>query len=188
MAKLLAILNMDRFQLEAKFSRAALSSHILELQESGEKMQLSNDGWVAREGSDNDPNNSTGIDNTWKVNGEPSGDDLIDCLRQIDSYHKQAREAIADYLNKAQKAKVNRAGSTEPARRTSDNADSCRPGPRSDKFTVKPQQLLDYLQRDRQKVETELAIQQEINAERKKALNARMELAEVKKETSFSAS
>jgi hypothetical protein len=52
MSKLLAILNMDRFQLAAKFSHKALSSTILELQESGESMRFDGSGWVAQEGGD----------------------------------------------------------------------------------------------------------------------------------------
>ena len=147
-------------------------------------MVFDGSGWVAGQ-SGSDPSNSTGIDNTWKQGGDPSDDDLIDTLRQVDNFHKQAREAIAAYLTNIMKAKVNKTGSTEPARRTSDNADSSKPGTRGDKFTVKSAQMLDYLQRDRAEAENELEIQKQILVERRKALNARMELAQVKKENAL---
>src|ERR1700757_3377996 len=49
MHKLLQILNLSRLELEARFAQPRLSSQILELHESGEKVEFSNTGWVARE-------------------------------------------------------------------------------------------------------------------------------------------
>ena len=58
--------------------------------------------------------------------------------------------------------------------------------PRGDKFSITSRQHLEYLQRQRQIAEQELATQKAILAERKKELAARMALAEVQKETVFS--
>jgi hypothetical protein len=66
------------------------------------------------------------------------------------------------------------------------NAISSKPGPRGDKFSITSRQHLEYLQRQRQIAEQELATQKAILAERKKELAARMALAEVQKETVFS--
>lgn len=46
--------------------------------------------------------------------------------------------------------------------------------------------MLDHLVRDRQRTEEKLAIQRQINTERKRALKARIELAAAKKESLFS--
>jgi len=66
--------------------------------------------WIPIEGGSGDPNNTTGIDKTWRANGAPSGDDITDTLREVDDYHRQAREAIAGWFANARKASVNRTG------------------------------------------------------------------------------
>jgi hypothetical protein len=72
---------------------------------------------------------------------------------------------------------------TEGPRKVNTNTVSSTPGPRGHLFTITCRQHLEYLQRQRQKAEEELAIQKAILAERKKELAARMELAEVKDQT-----
>jgi transcriptional regulator with XRE-family HTH domain len=79
---LVRLMGMNRAQLEAKFSKPQRAT-ITHFQEKGRPMKLSNDGWVAREGSTDDPNNTSDISNTWKKGGEPSGDDIIDVLREV---------------------------------------------------------------------------------------------------------
>jgi hypothetical protein len=61
-----------------------------------------------------------------------------------------------------------------------------RPGSRKDKFTVQPAQMLAYLEREREKAETDLAIQREIHLERQKLLATQIELADARKECLFS--
>jgi transcriptional regulator with XRE-family HTH domain len=180
-SKLLSILNMDRLQLERKFSSRQLSSQILELQEGGEPMRLDGSGWVPGSvNGDSDPNDSTDISNTWKEGGEPSGDDLIDTLRQIDDYHRQARVAIADYIAQAGKAHPN-AGSTEPPRKVTDNASSSKPGSRGDLFRVTDRKAhLVYLEEQRAKTEAALQLEKDIQTERKAMWDAQRKLRELK--------
>jgi hypothetical protein len=147
------------------------------------EVQAGLDGLLTLNGSD--PNSTGGITSTPKANGDPSGDDLMGVLRQVDNFYRQAREAIAGYLATAQKAKPNPNASNSSPKRISD---SRKPGPSGDLLSVTRRQHLEYLQRERQKAEEELLIQKQINSERKKALNAQMELNEVRKETLFSGS
>jgi transcriptional regulator with XRE-family HTH domain len=135
--------------------------------------------WVAKEGGSDDPNDTTGIDNTPKMNGDPCGDDFLDTLRQVDNFHRLAREAIADYISQAQKAKVNKTGSTE-GNRTVDSK-STKPGPRGDAFRVKDRAShLAFLEKERAKAEKELALEQAIQLQRKELLNAEMQLHQLK--------
>jgi hypothetical protein len=178
--KLLQILNLNRMQLEAKFKPVAVQ--LGHFQQNGELVRLSNGGWVAIEGAGDDPNDTSDITGTWTANGKPSGDDVIDCLRQVQDLHRSAIAAIDDYLSKTQKGKVNRDGPTEGVRQVADNR---RAGSRGDLLSVSPKVHLEYLQKERRNTEAELALQREIIAERQLALNARMELAELKKEKRF---
>ena len=86
-----------------------------------------------------------------------------------------------------EKAKPNPRGVTENPRRVNGNSPAGG-GSRGDLLSVKPAQMLAHLEKERANVETELAIQKKINEERKKRLAAQMELAEVRKESLFSAS
>ena len=182
------IINLSRFELEKKFTRN-LAGRIVSLQERGRELggelRFDGSGWVAKEGGTGHPVNSTGIADTWKEGGEPSGDDILDVLREIDGIYAEARKEIADRINKITQAKVNK-GPTESPRYTPDNSISSKPGPRGDKFSITSRQHLEYLQRQRATAEEELAIQKAILAERKKELAARMELAKVEKQTVFS--
>lgn len=125
--KLLQILNCSRQQLERKFGRAEKSARIAHFQQQGQPMQLDSGGsWVPGQ-SGEDPVGSGDI-TTPKLGGDPSGDALIDVLRQVDNYHAQAREAIAGFIAVAQKAKVND-GPTSPPKRITDLR---KAGPRGD--------------------------------------------------------
>jgi plasmid maintenance system antidote protein VapI len=87
--KLLRVLNLSRREVEMKLS--ARNVQIKHLQRDGALMHLDNDGWVAGVGTD--PVDSGDI-TTPKAGGDPSGDDLIDVLHQVDNFHKQAREGL----------------------------------------------------------------------------------------------
>ncbi len=142
MAKLLEILGLDRMQLQAKFSGPGVTARIEHFQSlDGKRMKLENG---SGDRSDGDAS-ADGPDTTKEF------------LRNQIEIHRSAIAAISDYLIKA---KVNKTGTTGPARTVTD---SRKPGPRGDLLSVKPQQMLDYLQRDRQKAEEELAIQKESN-------------------------
>jgi transcriptional regulator with XRE-family HTH domain len=160
MYKLLQILNLNKIQLEAKFSKPLLSSQILALQESGRPMTLdSNGGWVpAAVDGGSDPNNS-----------DDDEDDITETLRQVDDFHRQAREAIAGYIASVQKAKVNKTGQTEPPRRVVDPRTA---GVQSDSFTAK----LEQAKQVRKKAELELKAARELKAEKEATHNAGVEL------------
>jgi transcriptional regulator with XRE-family HTH domain len=187
MQKLLQVLSLNRMQLEAKFDTPKFTSRILELTESGEKVQFdngpvffSNDGRVAREGGSDDPNTTTGIDDTWKVNGEPCSDDLLDVLREVNNYHKQAMEAIAGYMAQAQKSKPNPNGVTSGPRNVPANTTSRTPGPRGDLFRVSDRKAhLMWLEEQRTKAETELQLERDIQAQRAAVWQAEKGLKEI---------
>jgi transcriptional regulator with XRE-family HTH domain len=129
--KLMRLMNLNRRDLALRFGKPErTTSRIMSLQEQGTPVtQFSNSGYVLWDGGTTDPNDSTDITNTPKVNGETTGDSLLDCLRQVDLIHKQAREVIADYISKnPPKGKINREGPTEPMRHVPDNSDSSRSG------------------------------------------------------------
>jgi transcriptional regulator with XRE-family HTH domain len=173
---LLRLTSMTKAQLELKFSNPdRLSSRIMNLQEKGKPMEFDGGGWVADQ-SGEDPNDSTGIDNTWKEGGEPSGDDIIDVLRQIDNIHAEARKAIADYINKVTQGKVNRAGVTESARSVNTNTKSSHPGSRGDLLSdpAKLKERLEFVRKERKKTEEQLELQAELDRERKLYWDARI--------------
>jgi plasmid maintenance system antidote protein VapI len=180
--RLMQILNSSRSQLEMKLGRSTTAAQIAHFQQEGQMMRLdSNGGWVAREGGNGDPNGTTDITNTWKSGGAPSDDPIIDVLRQVDNYHRQAREAIAAWFATAAQAKVNKAGSTEPARRISDNDKSSHPGSRGDAFsTAKRKEYLQYLEKQRRESEEALQLEERIKREQERAWDARVELVKFK--------
>jgi transcriptional regulator with XRE-family HTH domain len=100
--RLIELLGTSKRQLEMKLTAKPIQ--IRHFQSDGEPMKLDVGG--AWEGGSDDPNNTTGIDNI----GAPADDDTINVLRQVDDYHRQAREAIAAWFANAQKATVNRSG------------------------------------------------------------------------------
>jgi plasmid maintenance system antidote protein VapI len=186
---LVRLMNLSQRDLQLKFgAQDKTRARLMHLQVRGKQVAEElrfDDGWVSGQ-SGTDPVNSTSIIDTWKEGGEPSGDDILDVLREIDGIYAEARKAIANQINRITQAKVNK-GPTSGPRYTPDNAVTSKPGPRGDKFSITSRQHLEFLQRQRQKAEVELAIQKEILAERKKELTARIELAEVKEKTVFSA-
>jgi hypothetical protein len=122
---LLKFIAMSKREGIAKFSKPAPTSKILHLQRSSamnpevdtqyppqqndiRKMRLAtNDGWVAQEGSTDDPVNSTTIDNApdAATAGPVWNEDLIDTLRESRGYHRLIIRAISSYI---QNAKTNR--------------------------------------------------------------------------------
>jgi hypothetical protein len=183
--KLLQLLNMSAREVQMKLSKST-GSRVEHFQSRGQPqaMKLDGSGWVTGQ-SGEDPNDSTGIDNTWKEGGEPSGDDLLDTLRQVDNFHRLAREAIAGYIANVQKAKVNKSGSTESPRTVDTNRRSSLPGPKGDQYSEKtPEQMRDYLKWLKAKREVEelrVRLEDEISAEAKSYMNARMELGKRRK-------
>lgn len=137
--KLLQLLNLTKRQVEEKLAIKPVT--IAHFQEGGKQLSETvrfsapppNAGWVAREGETDDPNSAGGDISTVRSigseGGDSSGDDLIDVLRQVDLFHKQAREAIAAWFANNAKATVNQDGSTGPARQISRPK---TPGPRGD--------------------------------------------------------
>lgn len=100
---------------------------------------------------------------------------------------KKAIDTIQGYLNKViPKARPNPNGSTEGTRVVRSNDKSSHPGARGDALCVQPAAMLKYLQEDRQRTETALAIEREIARERELRSTAQLELAELKKQTLFS--
>jgi plasmid maintenance system antidote protein VapI len=102
--RLLELLNFSKRQLEIKLNAKPIQ--IRHAQKEGAPMRFDAGWWIPAEDSTDDPVNSTSIDNTVA----PSGDDITDTLRQVDDYHRQAREAIAAWFANAQKGTVNRSG------------------------------------------------------------------------------
>jgi hypothetical protein len=144
-------------------------------------MRLSNNRWVAQEGGDDDPNDSTDILVCGKLAARLLMKALADVLRQVDNYHKQAREAIANWFANAGKAKVNKTGSTEPARRINDNTVSRTPGPHPDRFIADPKGHLEFLQRERTKTEQQIALYKQVEDETKLVLSSRQQLTSLTK-------
>jgi transcriptional regulator with XRE-family HTH domain len=167
MAKLLEILGLDRMQLQAKFS-PSVTARI-------EHFQSLNGKLMKLDGGSGDAND-----------GDGSGDDPDTdyFLRKQLAIHQKAIDLIQGYLDgKVTKAKINSGPSGCP-RRVNGNAPAGG-GTRGDLLSVKPAQMLAHLEKVRANAETELAIQQKINEERKKRLAAQIELAEVRKESLF---
>jgi transcriptional regulator with XRE-family HTH domain len=134
MGKLLQYLNLNRFQLEAKFNPAR-STQITHFQQQGQPMRLANDGWYPGAGGSGvgiDPNDSgddiATVRSTGAEGDDPSYDDLTRILAQVQALHRQAIQTITDYETR-QKAKPNPNGSTGPARQISRPK---TPGPRGD--------------------------------------------------------
>jgi transcriptional regulator with XRE-family HTH domain len=110
--RILQLISLTPRDLELKFGKPGkTTAKIMNLQESGRPMRLDTD--------------------------DPAGvgpSDPEDTLREIDDYHRQAREAIAGYISQVQKATVNKTGATDSPRFSPDNASSRKAGPRSDAY------------------------------------------------------
>ena len=134
--RLLELLNSSKRQLEMKLASKPIQ--IRHFQEGGEPMRLdSASAWVPGQ-SGVDPNNSSDIVSTPTARDLPNARDYeqqtVGFLRQQQELYRSAIAEIEKYLSNAQRATVNRSGSTEPARRINDNTVSRTSGPRSDRF------------------------------------------------------
>lgn len=113
---LLQFIAMAKREVIARFSKPALTSKILNLQERGRsKMRLHNDGWypgTGGTGAGSDPNDTVGR----SVDDTPDADTSMDVaamaatLRSVRSLHRKAIRAINQWLVSS---KVNQ-GSTSP--------------------------------------------------------------------------
>jgi transcriptional regulator with XRE-family HTH domain len=117
--KLCKTLSLTHREVAAKFSDPVRSSKILNLQESVEgrpaQMRLDGSGsWVPGLVGD-DPNDSTGIDNTPQASELPEHghylDETLDTLRSVRKIHRAAIKVINDFILAA---KVNRDGTQTP--------------------------------------------------------------------------
>jgi hypothetical protein len=174
--RLLEIFGLNKTELEAKLRspRKIMIEHFQSLD--GKPLKLDGGNWTPGQ-QGRDPNDGGNIDGDGSDAGDLGTEDF---LRKQIEIHRSAIAAISDYLVKG---KVNKTGSTRPARTVSDPR---TPGAKGDAFRVSPAQMLAHLEREREQAETELAIQKKINEERKKRLAAQMELAQVRKESLFS--
>jgi hypothetical protein len=177
--KLLNVLSSSRAQLEAKFGRKAVSSQIVSLQERGKVMKLdSGGGWVAGQ-SGHDPNGTDDITGVKTAGDLPNADDYqqetIDFLRDQQNIHRSAIAEIQKYLDNVTKGKINQ-GSTEPARKITDNTTSRTLGPRGDLLSdpAKLKEQLEFVRRERKKSEEQLELQAELDRERKLYWDARI--------------
>jgi transcriptional regulator with XRE-family HTH domain len=181
LGKLHQIIHLNRFELETKFTRN-FAGRIVSLQERGRdlagELRFDGSGWVSGQ-SGVDPNNSTSVTGTWKEGGEHSGDDIIDVLRQIDAIHAQARQAIADYIAKAQKAKPNKDGVTEGPRKVNTNDKSSHPGSRGDMLATpeKLKEQIAFVRKEREKTEEQLSLEAELQKERELYWDVRVKAA-----------
>jgi hypothetical protein len=83
--------------------------------------------------SGSDPNDTGDITDDDRGD-DPDIDDTLDFLKNQLAIHAAASAAINDYISKVQSGKVNKTGTTKPARTITDSADSRKPGPKSDLF------------------------------------------------------
>jgi plasmid maintenance system antidote protein VapI len=95
-----------------------------------------NAGRVAREGADDDPADDGGDVTTVRKASDMGTDDpsLENVFRQLDNLYPQMSDVLRQ-IGSIIKALPNKTGNTEPARRTTDNADSRKAGPRQPKFS-----------------------------------------------------
>jgi hypothetical protein len=103
---LLKFIAMRKPEAVATFTKPAPTSRIMLLQEQGRKMRLDvNDGsgWLPREGSTDDPNDTGTIDDT-------PDNETLDTLRSLRGVHRKIIRVLNDYINAA---KINQ-GSTAP--------------------------------------------------------------------------
>jgi hypothetical protein len=104
---LLKFTGMTHRQAIAAFSEPVRSSKILRLQEQGKRLKFDNSGWIAKEGSTDDPNGTTDISSTSDAQRR-AVDNLLSVLAELD---EMARVAA---LNAIQKAYPNPNGTTAP--------------------------------------------------------------------------
>jgi transcriptional regulator with XRE-family HTH domain len=94
---LLKFTNMGKQQAIAQFSKPIRSSRIMELQECGKALHFDNSGWVAKEGSTDDPNGTTSITSTSKVQRE-AVQNLLAVLASLDEV---TRKTVVGEIAKA---------------------------------------------------------------------------------------
>jgi transcriptional regulator with XRE-family HTH domain len=120
-------------QLMNKVAKPLKEISIVHFQSSGKPMTMDDSGgsWVP--GDDDDD-----VDDDDPAGDGPSDDDILGTLQQVDEFHKQAREAIADYIAQVGQAQIPKArinqGPTEGARRVKTNVTSQASGPHSDEY------------------------------------------------------
>jgi hypothetical protein len=143
MSKLVSVLSMNRLELEQKFAQPRLTSHILELQEGGEKVQVTGNEVLRFAGtvpsawtpglSGSDPDGSTDITgtNANPARACPPEDDLPEFLAGLAAIHQSAIDAINA---RVAKAKVQQ-GPSEGPRHIDDNSASQKAGPRPARFS-----------------------------------------------------
>ena len=146
------LIEASKAQLEAKLAGKAGGSQIVSLQERGRPMKLDSSGsWVPGL-SGQDPNGTDDITGVRTARDLDNSDDyqarITAFLKDQQSLYRQAIAHIDNYLANFQKAKVNKSGNTEPARRISDNDKSPHPGPRGDAFRT-PELLRGTIERMR---------------------------------------
>jgi transcriptional regulator with XRE-family HTH domain len=138
--KLVRLMSLSKRDLELKFgSPEKLSGRLMHLQEGGRELakvvRFSNDGWIAKEGGTDDPNNTTDITSS---NYNPArscpDDEELEFLSGLAGLHQSIIDKINAWQQRSQKAKPNKDGATEAPRRITDNDDSRRSGPRGDLF------------------------------------------------------
>ena len=121
--RLHTLFNLSKPDVLALFTKPALSSHIMRLQERGKPMQLansaverlrstdqfdsSNSGWVSREGGTDDPVDTTDITETRKA----SRITIRNIFADIDSLDELTRASVIDQI---QRAYPNPSGTTAP--------------------------------------------------------------------------
>lgn len=135
--RLMELLNSSKRQLDQRLN--AKPVQIRHFQSEGAPMQLdAGSAWVSGQ-SGVDPNDSSDIVSTPTARDLPNARDYeqqtIGFLRQQQELYRSAIQEIENYLTRAPKATVNRAGTTEPARRIDDNQRSRTAGPRPSRFS-----------------------------------------------------
>ena len=183
--RLLQVVNATPYQLQAKLSGKVI--HVEHFQHMGEEMRFANGGWVAKEGGTDDPNDSTGIDSTPTARDVDGSDDYlrqtIGFLKQQQEIYRQAIGHIDSWFANYQKARPNPAGVTGPPRSVAVNETSRTAGSRGDLFKS-PEELkehLEWLKEKRAQEELKIRLRDEITAESKGYMNARLELSKRKK-------
>ena len=127
-ARLWQLMRLNKAQLVEKFAEPKSESRITHFQSLGQEMRLADTGgWVP--GRTSDPNDlNEGIEVKSASNLEDADDELSRVLAQLNGLHQKAIDILDAYV--AKKARPNKAGPTEPARKINSNADSSRPGSR----------------------------------------------------------
>jgi transcriptional regulator with XRE-family HTH domain len=128
--KLVRLMSLSKRDLELKFgSPEKLTARLMHLQVKGQPMRLSNDGWIAGTGPDQNDGNITDV-NQNPARSVPDAAEL-EFLAGLAGLHQRIIDKINNW--QAQKsARPNPNGVTEPGRNVGTNAASSRPRSRGD--------------------------------------------------------